>query len=191
MKRPGWQRFMSAIKGFVFGGLVTALIALVLVAAFRESATQNATPTAPGAPTMGVEARPALTAAEEKYAHALWEVHARVKQNAVKMTFAGLAYKMGDIQRNALKERVEPLIPVFSAALADAGKLQPPASASEWHSKYTEAIRLYRDAAAGMAKAATEGSEQRLINAQELSDRAATLTLIVGDNMWPGEYKPN
>lgn len=182
---------MAAVKGFAIGGLVTALVAVALVAAFRESATQKTAPAAPGGATMGVEARPALTAAEEKYAQALWEVHARVKQNAVKMTFAGLAYKMGDIQRKALKERVEPLIPVFSAALADAGKLQPPASADEWHRKYTEAIRLYRDAATVMVKAASEGSEQRLIEAQEMSDKAATLTLIVGDNMWPGEYKPN
>lgn len=182
---------MAAIKGFAIGGLVTALVAVVLVAAFRESANQKSTPAASAAATMGVEARPALTAAEEKYAHALWEVHARVKQNAVKMTFAGLAYKMGDIQRKALKVRVEPLIPAFSTALMDAGKLQPPASVSEWHRKYTEAIRLYRDAAAGMTKAAAEANDQRLIEAQELSDRAATLTLVVGDNLWPGEYKPN
>lgn len=182
---------MGALKGFAIGALVTALIAVALVAAFRESAKQKATPAAPAAATMGVEARPALTAAEEKYAHALWEVHARVKQGAVKMTFAGLAYKMGDIQRKALKQRVEPLIPVFSGALADAGKMQPPASANELHRKYTEAIRLYRDAAAGMVKAAVEGSDRGLMQAQELSDRAATLTLIVGDNLWPGEYKPN
>ena len=184
---------LAALKGFGLGIVVVGLIAIVVFAMLRESAAPKpqAAPASPGEATMGVEARPALTAAEEKYAHALWDVHARVKQGAVKMTFAGLAYKMGDIQRKALKQRVEPLIPVFSVALADAGKMQPPVSANELHRKYTEAIRLYRDAAAGMVKSAAEGGDRGLMEAQELSDRAATLTLIVGDNLWPGEYKPN
>jgi hypothetical protein len=35
------------------------------------------------------------------------------------------------------------------------------------------------------------GSDADLVEAQEKSGRASTLTLVVGDQLWPGEYKPN
>lgn len=178
------------LRGFGIGALVVALAALVATAAFRESktATQQQ-PVATGA-TMGVEARPALTAAEEKYAHELWAVHDKVKQAAVKMTFAGVAYKTGDIKRAELRARVAPQAPVLEAALKRARKIVPPASAVELHGKYVEAIGLYRDAAVKMAKVPEQGDGE-LIEAQELSARASTLQLVVGDQLWPGEYKPN
>lgn len=178
------------LKRFGIGMLVVALVSLVAIAAVRETTTRKQEQSVSTGPTMGVEARPALTPAEEKFAHELWAVHSNVKQAAVKMTFAGVSYKLGDIPRTALKERVAPLVPQFAAALVQAGKIEPPASAVQWHRKYVEAIGLYRDAAAMMLKADGK-SDAALIEAQEKSDRASTLTLVVGDQLWPGEYKPN
>ena len=132
-----------------------------------------------------------MTAAEEAYAHALWPVHAQVKQDAVKMTFAGLAYKMGDIKRAAVKDRVALLTPKFDAALAEINKLKPPASMRELHTEYVEAIKLYRDASVVMVKVAADGRDEHLMEAQDRSDKASGLTLKVGDTLWPGEYKPN
>lgn len=178
------------LKVIGIGVLLVALAALVAIAAFRESkAPVEQKPVATG-PTMGVDVRPALTAAEEKYAHALWAVHDKVKQAAVRMTFAGVAYKTGDIKRAELRARVAPQVPVLDAVLKGAQKIVPPASAAQWHEKYLEAVSLYREAAVKMAKVPEQGDAE-LLEAQEKSARAATLLLVVGDQLWPGEYKPN
>ncbi len=136
---------VAALKGFGFGALVVGLIALMAAAAFRETAKPKPPQVAATTEASRVE-RPAVTAEEEAYARALWPIHAQVKQDAVKMTFAGLAYKMGDIKRAAVKERVAPLTPMFDSAAAALNKLQPPASMWELHSEYREAVKLYRDA---------------------------------------------
>lgn len=181
---------VAALKGFGFGALVVALIALMAVAVFRETAKPKPLEVAANADVNHVE-RPAVTAEEEAYARALWPIHAQVKQDAVRMTFAGLAYKMGDIKRAAVKERVAPLTPMFDSALAALSKMQPPASMRELHSEYLEAVKLYRDASMIMIKVAGDGRDGHLIEAQAMSEKASGLTLKVGDTLWPGEYKPN
>ena len=181
---------VAALKGFGVGALVVGLIALMAVAAFRETAKPKLQQVAADTEVNQVE-RPAVTAEEEAYARALWPIHAQVKQNAVKMTFAGLAYKMGDIKRAGVRERVAPLTPTFDAALAQVNKLQPPASMRELHQNYTDAIKLYRSSSVTMIKVARDGLDQHLIEAHEMSDKAAGLTLKVGEALWPGEYKPN
>jgi hypothetical protein len=171
------------------GALVVVLVAVVAVAAFREHAAP--------APKMVEDSgyanshRPAISPEEEAYAHALWPIHAQVKQDAVKMTFAGLAYKMGDIKRAAMKDRVAPLTARFDQALADMAKLRPPHSAKGLHDEYAEAIRLFRDATVEMVKMAADGDDRHLLAAQEKSDKASGLTLKVGETLWPGEFKPN
>jgi len=182
---------VAALKGFSAGALVVGLIALVAVAAVRETAKPKEEAVEINSAYGGHMQRPALTAAEEAYAQALWPIHSLVKQNAVKMTFAGLAYKMGDIKRRAVKERVAPLTPTFDSALAQVSKLQPPTSMRELHQSYTDAIKLYRNSSVTMIKVAGDGRDQHLIAAHEMSDKAAGLTLKVGDALWPGEYKPN
>lgn len=181
---------VAALKGFGVGALVVGLIALMAVAAFREMAKPKPQQVAANTETNHVE-RPAVTAEEEAYARALWPIHAQVKQDAVKMTFAGLAYKMGDIKRAAVKERVVPLTPMFDSAAAALSKLRPPASMRLLHGEYLEAIKLYRDASVTMIKVAADGRDAHLIEAQAMSEKASGLTLKVGETLWPGEYKPN
>ena len=180
----------AALKGFGVGVVVVGLIALVAVAAFRETAKPKHVEVATNS-ALGHSERPAMTAAEEAYAHALWPVHAQVKQDAVKMTFAGLAYKMGDIKRAAVKERVALLTPKFESALTEINKLRPPASMRDLHTEYIEAIKLYRDASIIMVRVAADGREAHLMEAQERSEKASGPTLKVGATLWPGEYKPN
>src|SRR5882672_1067233 len=181
---------VAALKGFGIGALVVGLIALMAVAAFRETAKPKPQQVAANTEVNHVE-RPAVTAAEEAYARALWPIHAQVKQDAVKMTFAGLAYKMGDIKRVAVKERVAPLTPMFDAAAAALSKLRPPASMRLLHGEYLEAIKLYRDASVTMIRVAADGRDAHLIEAQAMSEKASGLTLKVGETLWPGEFKPN
>jgi len=181
---------VAALKGFGVGALVVGLVALMAVAAMRETAKPKPQQAAASTEANHVE-RPAVTAEEEAYARALWPIHAQVKQDAVKMTFAGLAYKMGDIKRAAVKERVAPLTPMFDAAVAALGKLQPPASMRVLHGEYLEAVKLYRDASVAMIKVAADGRDEHLVDAQVKSSKASDLTLKVGDTLWPGEFKPN
>ena len=180
----------AAIKGFGVGALVVGLVALMAVAAFRETAKTKPQQAAANVEIKHVE-RPAVTAEEEAYARALWPIHAQVKQDAVKMTFAGLAYKMGDIKRDAMRQRVAPLTPMFDSAVAALGKLQPPESLRVLHGEYLEAIKLYRDASVTMVKVAADGSDAHLVEAQAMSEKASGLTLEVGETLWPGEFKPN
>ncbi len=107
------------------------------------------------------------------------------------MTFAGLAYKMGDIKRAAVEERVAPLTPMFDSAAAALSKLRPPASMRLLHGEYLEAIKLYRDASVTMIRVAVDGRDAHLIEAQAMSEKASGLTLKVGETLWPGEFKPN
>src|SRR5258708_40142836 len=144
---------VAALKGFGVGALVVGLIALATVAAVRETAKPRQQEVATNS-AFGHSERAAMTGAEEAYAHALWPVHAQVKQDAVKMTFAGLAYKMGDIKRAAVKDRVAPLTPAFDSALAALKKLHPPASMRALHGGYVDAMRLYREASAAQGKIA-------------------------------------
>lgn len=181
---------VAALKGFGVGALVVGLIALMAMAAFRETAKPKPQQVAANAEVNHVE-RPAVTAEEEAYASALWPIHAQVKQDAVKMTFAGLAYKMGDIKRAAVKKRVAPLTLMFDSAGAALNKLQPPASMRVLHGEYIEAIKLYRDASVTMIKVAVDGRDAHLLEAQAMSEKASGLTLKVGDTLWPGEFKPN
>jgi hypothetical protein len=181
---------VAALKGFGVGALVVALVALMAVAALRETAKPKPQQVAANTETNHVE-RPAVTAEEEAYARALWPIHAQVKQDAVKMTFAGLAYKMGDIKREAVKERVAPLTPMFDSAVAAVRKLQPPASLRVLHGEYSEAIKLYRDASVTMVKVAADGRDAHLVEAQAMSEKASGLALKVGETLWPGEFKPN
>jgi hypothetical protein len=50
---------------------------------------------------------------------------------------------------------------------------------------------LYRSSSVTMVKVADDGLDRHLIEAHGMSDKAAGLTLKVGDALWPGEYKPN
>lgn len=183
----------AALKGFGIGAVVVGLIALIAVAAFREREMAKPKPQ-PQVMTNFEERhveRPAVTAEEETYARALWPIHAQVKQDAVAMTFAGLAYKMGDIKRDAVKTRVAPLTPKFDAALAGLDKIQPPASMKKMHENYREAIKLYRDASVIMIRVAADGKDEHLFEAQAKTSKASDMTLEVGETLWPGEFKPN
>jgi len=181
---------IAAVKGFGVGALVVGLMALMAVATFRETAGPKPQQVATLSETHRAE-RPAVTGEEEAYARALWPIHAQVKQDAVKMTFAGLAYKMGDIRQAEVKKRVAPLTPAFDAAAAAFAKLQPPASLLRLHGQYREAIELYREASRTMVRFTTDGGDAHLLEAQALSEKASGLALEVGETLWPGEFKPN
>jgi hypothetical protein len=170
--------------------VAVALGAFALFAALREFRTPPVSAPAPAA-GMGRPERPALTADEERFAHDLWKIHDQVRTLAVRMSFVGLSYKMGDIPASELAMRVEPISRDFRSALSEAIALAPPASVKPLYDEYVGAVRDYGQAAAEMARAARDRTDQRLIDAQARSARSATTLLKVGEMLWPGEHKPN
>lgn len=139
---------------------------------------------------MGQVERPPMSADEERYAHALWQIHDQVRGAAVKMTFAGLAYKMGDSDKAAMRDKVRPLIATFDAARGRAEALQVPQSLQPLHQDYLKAVAFYQGAAREMTATGAAG-DGHLLTAHQKSEQASSLLLKVGESLWPGEYKPN
>jgi hypothetical protein len=171
-------------------GVLVLLAAFVVYAAQREIRKAAPAP-AEDAPHAFAAQQPAQTAAEERFAEAMWGIHTEVRTAAVRMTFAGLAYKMGDGDQASIQTKVTPLTAVFRQAERDLRALDAPASMQELRDHYAGALQLYSNASQEMVKIAQDGSEAHLLQAQEMSERAAGILLEVGDQLWPGEIKPN
>ncbi len=171
------------------GVVVLGLIGIMVFATLRERSISQTSGTGAGS---GLEPmRPPLTAAEEAYASALWPIHSEVKLSAVNMTFAGLAYKLGELDRGGLRSKLEPLTERFVEAAVRLRQLQPPASMEKFHWDYAEALRLYQASITEMVRVIDDGRDEHLIDAQAQSEKAAAILLKLSDELWPGEYKPN
>lgn len=189
--QPSWLLGRFERRTIVLGGVALALAALVLVAMQRElrSVPQASAP-AIAMTERGVDHAP-LSAADEAYAAALWAIHSQVKQDAVRMTFAGLSYQMKDIKAADLRERVQPLTASFQSAQQRIAALQPSPTVQAAHTRYLQAVKRYEDASKLMTQFAADSNTEHLVKAQELSQLASEDLLRVSDVLWPGEHKPN
>lgn len=181
-----------AMKTIGLWVVVVLLAGFVVFAALREAAKGNAAanPTMPAVePT--AHHRAALSAEDERFAQELSNIHGAVRTAALRMTFAGLSYKMGDGDRASVATKVKPLTDVFSAAADALRALDTPASMRETRERYANGLRLYLDASREMVKVAQDGNDSHLLDAQMLSEQASGILLQVGDQLWPGEIKPN
>jgi len=165
--------------------------ALAVVREGRRSTVPVSNAVDLGGAFAGHAERAALSAEEESYAAALWPIHVQTKTSAVRMTFAGLSYKLGDIDRTEMKAKVVPLTKVFRDARNEVSRLKVPASLHKQHEQFLGALKLYEDASMEMVKIARDGKEEHLVEAQKMSYAASEDSLRVGDALWPGEYKPN
>ena len=180
---------LPSTKALLVGMVVLGLTGVVVFATLQERNISQTNSTGGGS---GLEpTRPPLTAAAELYASSLWPIHSEVKLSAVNMTFAGLAYKLGELDRHDLRFRLEPIAGRFAEAALRLRKLQPPESMEKFHSDYAEALRLYQASVAEMARVIDDGRDEHLIDAQAQSEKAAAILLKLSDELWPGEYKPN
>jgi len=185
-------------KTIVLGVVVLALVAMVAYAVVREMRTAKQPPPAPSAAAtftgglaMDPHALRALSPEEEAYAAALWPIHSEVKLAAMRMTFAGMNYKIEHQDPAKIRTTVQPLTTVFQGAAQRARQLRPPESLKDAHKNYLEALRLYTDASREMVKIAGDGRDEHLVVAHEHTEQASHALLQLGDVLWPGEYKPN
>jgi hypothetical protein len=168
--------------------VVLGLIAVVAYAVQREfTKPQVSEP----APVTAPAAQRALSAEEEDYAAALWPIHSEVKLAAVEMTFAGIAYKMGEQDAKTLETKLRPLADTFETAMKRARALKVPASMTQMQDRYVGALALYDKAAAEMISATHDGKAEHLVAGQQMSLNASEDILRIGDVLWPGEYKPH
>lgn len=182
-------RRLPGLKNIGIAIVAMALGAVALYAALREVRTTPAP--ARVAREMGHADRPAFTADEERFARELWKIHDQVRTLAVRMSFVGLSYKMGDIASSDVPARVEPILREFRSALSESEALAPPASLRSLHAEYVGAVRGYEQAALEMIRAGKDKTDERLISAQARSAASATSLLKVSEALWPGEHKPN
>jgi hypothetical protein len=176
------------LKATLLGVVGLSLVGLVALAAVREAAP----PSAPAAPRPVVATpRPALSAAEEAYAQALWPIHNEVKAGALKMTMSGVQYKTHRLDVAGLRTQVLASLESYRRAEAHIRALQPPASLAPAHEDYLQAVMLYQQSATEMARLADDRQEQHLLEAFPKSQEAARKLRSVGALLWPGEYVPS
>jgi hypothetical protein len=183
------SRRRPPVKIVLFGLVFLGLLGIVALATVRETSTSSAN--ARTARPVLAPPRPPLTAAEEEYALALWPIHNEVKASALRMTFGGLSYKLGELDRAEFKARIEGLTETYRSAGRRIAALTPPASLARAHEMYSDAVRLYQQSAAEMLRVVGDGRHEHLVAAQPLSMEASEKLLKVGDILWPSEYKPN
>jgi hypothetical protein len=177
------------VRSLLLSTVVLALVSVVGYAVQHELTRQQATK--PVATTAVTKPLRALTGEEENYAAALWPIHSEVKVSAVAMSFAGIAYKLGEQNGQALEARVQLLADSFRAAMIRVRALHVPPSMVPVHERYLAALAQYEDAAAEMVSAMRDGKDGHLRAGQQMSLRATEDILRIGDVLWPGEYKPH
>ena len=180
---------MPGAKALIIAVVVLGLTGIILFATLHEKGSSP--PPEAGASSGLAPLPPPLTAAEESYAAALWPIHSDVKLSAVLMTFAGLSYKLGELDRNGLQARLGELVERFAAAADRLSQVLPPASLQTLHGEYVEALQLYQAATVEMVRVVDDGRDEHLLDAQAQSEKAAAILLKLSDALWPGEYKPN
>ena len=186
------QSMRPGAKALGLGLVLAVLAAIAGYAALHEMRKAAPQPAAQSTDQHAfADRRPAHSAAEERFAQALWNAHADVRTAAVRMTFAGLAYKMGDGGAADVRGKVSPLVAVFRDAEAQLRALDAPPSMHETRNRYVAAVGLYAAAALERVKVADDGQDVHLLKAQEMSEQASGVLLEVGDQLWPGEIKPN
>ena len=180
----------SRVKLLLVGLIVLTVLGVLCASLLREAAMAGRTAVAHARPSL-TPPRPALTPAEEAYAHALWAIHADVKNAAFTLTFSGLRYKLRELPVRAFETGVQAASQSFSDADARVRALAPPASLGHVHTQYLDAVHLFQKSAAEMLKVTEDGRDDHLVIAHPLSQEASEKLLRVGNVIWPGEYLPN
>jgi hypothetical protein len=174
----------------LLAGVVIALAATALAALLHETRP----PAAPHRVNVAISSRPqppALTVEQERYATTLWAVHREVTPSAVAMSFAGIAYQTEGRNARELARRIEPLAKFFHDAEGRVRALSAPASLSETHERYIEAMALYARAAGEMLTFTEDGDARHLADAHRMGVTASEDLLRAGEVLWPGQYKPH
>lgn len=122
---------------------------------------------------------------EQRYLEALWPIHAELQQTLVSIGLSAAFYESQDIDRAALKSRVDQGLATYRDAEARMQALEPPPTLRGPHAGYLEAVRMFQDSAIEMSKMFDDGDEAHLTAALPLSLEGSTRLRELGDHFWP------
>lgn len=174
----------------LLGTVLGCLLVFVAIALTRDlDVTRRIAGQAASRPVVSTP-RPALTVAEESYAQRLWPIHNEVKASALKLSTAGMQYKIGGADLASVKRQAELSGQVYDSAEAQMLGLQPPPSLQSQHDQYLQAVRLYRQSATVLLQIDAR-RDDALLEAFPMSQQGGQILRRVGAVLWPGEYVPS
>jgi hypothetical protein len=141
--------------------------------------------------TAAKQARPALSADEERYIRALWPIHGDVERSTMRMSLGQIFYTNKDLDARELKARVEHALGVYQSARARILGLQPPATLRAQHDEYLAAVRLFEESANEVMKMFSDGREDHLLAAHPKGQAGADKIREIGGKFWPQEFAPH
>jgi hypothetical protein len=137
------------------------------------------------------QARPALSAEEERYIRALWPIHGDVERSTLRMSLGQIFYTNKDLGAPELKSRVEHALGVYKRAQERMQGLQPPATLRAQHDEYLAAVRLFEESANEVMKMFSDGREEHLLAAHPKGQAGADKIREIGGKFWPQEFAPH
>jgi hypothetical protein len=181
---------LPVAKLALLGTVLGCLLVFVAIALSRDlEVSRRATGQSAPRPVVSTP-RPALTPAEESYAQRLWPIHNDVKSSALKLSVAGMQYKIGGADLATVKRQAEQSSQVYDSAERQVRELQPPSSLQAQHDEYLQAVRLYRQSAAVLLHVEAR-RDDALLEAFPMSQQGGQILRRVGAVLWPGEYVPS
>jgi hypothetical protein len=185
--RVWWPRLDG--KQTAIAVLVVLLLAVVAFAVTRELTRATARPASSVAATSPAPPpKPAFTPAEEAYIRELWPIHGAVERSAARMVLGQIFYKINDMDRATLKERVTDALATYQRSETRLRVLQPPATVERDHEEYLAAIRLFQQSAVEVLKMFEDGRDDHLVTAYPLGQKATDIIREVGTKFWPHEF---
>ena len=172
----------------LFGVVTIALVGVIGFALSREAATT--TPAGGPRPVLPAP-RPALSPAEQAYIEALWPIHTQVERNVVRVALGTAFYKVQNLDRAALKTRLDEALATYRQAEERLRALQPPPSLRGSHEGYLAAVQLFQRSTVEMLRMYEDGRDEHLLAAFPLSQEGSDKIREIGNRFWPGEYPPN
>jgi hypothetical protein len=188
--RPPTGNRLPIAKLALLGTVLGCLLAFVAIALTRDLEVSRRAASQSAARPVVSTPRPALTAAEESYAQRLWPIHNEVKANALKLSTAGIQYKIGGADLASVRRQAELSSHAYDSAEAEILGLQPPPSLQPQHEEYLQAVRLYRQSATVLLQIEAR-RDDALLEAFPMSQQGGQILRRVGAVLWPGEYVPS
>jgi hypothetical protein len=184
-------RWPFDLKRTALIAVVLALAGIVVFAATRERTAASRPAASAAVSRPAAPPRPAWTSAEEAYIRTLWPIHGAVERSAARLALGQIFYKNKDLDRKALKARVDEAMAAYRRSEAALLGLAPPSSLAREHEEYLAAVRLFQQSTAEILKMFADGRDEHMMTAYPIGQKATDKIREVGLKLWPGEFPAN
>ncbi len=129
-----------------------------------------------------------LALEEQRYADALWSIHAQVETTIARVGLGAAVYQSHDISRAELRTRLNQGLAAYRVAQARVLALEPPPTLRTTHDAYLEAIGLFQQSTIEMLRMYEDGDEEHLATALPLSLDGTSKLREISGQFWPEAY---